>query len=71
MESRVWKLREVAQLFSVKEVTIRHWCNNEGLGSFRTIGGHRRFKSEHLEAFMVSKGFDEKNLDPKALRGEF
>jgi excisionase family DNA binding protein len=35
---------EIARLLNVSTKTVRRWATNEGLPSFRTIGGHRRYR---------------------------
>jgi excisionase family DNA binding protein len=35
---------DVARLLSVDPKTVSRWATNDGLRSFRTLGGHRRFR---------------------------
>lgn len=58
-----YTLKEVASLFMVSESSVRHWCNNDGLDCYRTVGGHRRFRSEQIRAYMESKGIKETDLN--------
>lgn len=41
---------QVAQVFSVNPKTVTRWAKSGKLTSFRTLGGHRRFKRAEVEA---------------------
>ena len=50
VKERLMLPREVAALFGVDRRTVARWANEGRLSSFRTIGGHRRYReSEVLE----------------------
>lgn len=44
--------REVAVMFRVDPKTVIRWANAGKLRSFRTAGGHRRFRAADVEEFM-------------------
>lgn len=41
---------EVAAMFRVDPKTVTRWANSGKLLSLRTLGGHRRFRREDVEA---------------------
>lgn len=41
---------EVAAMFRVDPKTVTRWANSGKLLSLRTLGGHRRFRREDIEA---------------------
>ena len=41
---------DVARIFGVTEATVRRWGDNGVLPSSRTLGGHRRFSRNAVEA---------------------
>jgi excisionase family DNA binding protein len=43
---------EVAALFRVDSRTVTRWAREGRLGSFKTIGGHRRFRRPEVMAFL-------------------
>ena len=43
---------EVASLFGVDSSTVIRWADEGKLSSFRTPGGHYRFRREDVEAFL-------------------
>lgn len=42
---------EVAELFRVDAKTVARWASRGLLPSFRTPGGHRRFRADDIRAF--------------------
>ena len=42
----------VAELFAVSPRTARRWANSGALPSFRTVGGHRRFRWAEVTAWL-------------------
>jgi excisionase family DNA binding protein len=42
---------EVAQLFRVDTKTVARWAKDGLIPSFKTPGGHRRFRTEDLSEF--------------------
>ena len=49
---------EVAYLFDVTTATVRRWAEAGSLTEARTIGGHRRFKREEVEALARANGIE-------------
>lgn len=47
---------EVAKRFKVDPKTVTRWAKAGKLSSFRTLGGHRRFKASEVEALINAKG---------------
>ena len=47
---------EVARRFKVDPKTVTRWAKAGKLSSFRTLGGHRRFKASEVEALINDKG---------------
>lgn len=47
---------EVAELFNVHPKTISRWAKDGRLASFRTLGGHRRFRVEDVAALLKKYG---------------
>lgn len=43
---------EVAALFRVDVKTVTRWAQTRKLPSFRTLGGHYRFREADVRAFM-------------------
>lgn len=43
---------EVATLFGVDAKTVTRWANTGKIPSFRTPGGHRRFRRAEVEALL-------------------
>ena len=44
----ILKRNEVASLFGVNPRTVTSWAKNGRLPSFRTLGGHRRFRGADI-----------------------
>ena len=44
---------EVARLFRVDPKTVSRWAANGLLPSIRTLGGHRRFRYEHVQDLLA------------------
>lgn len=49
---------EVARAFHVDPKTVSRWANKGWLASFRTPGGHRRFWSDDVAAFLETSRQD-------------
>lgn len=45
---------EVAERFAVNPKTVSRWATAGRLPSFRTLGGHRRFYEDEVEAAMAA-----------------
>jgi excisionase family DNA binding protein len=43
---------EVASLFRVDPKTVTRWAKQGRLGVVRTLGGHRRYRREEVEAVL-------------------
>lgn len=52
---------DIAKLFRVDPKTVTRWAKDGKLSSFRTVGGHRRFRKAEVEALL---GRDESPRDP-------
>ena len=46
---------EVAQLFRVDPKTVTRWARAGRLTCVRTLGGHRRFRADEVEAYLSRK----------------
>jgi excisionase family DNA binding protein len=47
---------EVGRLLGVHPKTVTRWATDDGLPSFRTIGGHRRFKWADVTGWLARPG---------------
>ena len=47
---------EVAVLFRVNPKTVTRWARAGKISAIRTLGGHRRFRREEIEAVLRSEG---------------
>ena len=45
---------EVAAMFSVDPKTVTRWANAGKLNAVRTLGGHRRYRSEEVHSLMAA-----------------
>lgn len=45
---------QVADIFGVTSVTVGEWAESGKLRSFKTPGGHRRFRRADVEEFLAS-----------------
>lgn len=53
---RIWlELNEAADYLGVHISTLRRWTDDSKLPCFRTPGGHRRFRTSDLDAFVASQ----------------
>lgn len=46
---------DVAKAFNVSPVTVINWADTGKLPSFRTPGGHRRFRQADIDAFIAEQ----------------
>ena len=53
-EGRWISLGAACRMLGVNETTLRHWADMGKLRTFRTIGGHRRFSRQDVQALMRS-----------------
>lgn len=44
---------EVGDLFNVDPKTVARWANAGKIGSFKTLGGHRRFEVDEVRRIMA------------------
>lgn len=49
---------EVAAMFRVDPKTVTRWAKAGKLNSVRTLGGHRRYKREEVEALLRENAHD-------------
>jgi excisionase family DNA binding protein len=54
--SRTLTASEAAALIGVSVATVRGWADHGVLPSHRTVGGHRRFESAELRAWLRARG---------------
>jgi excisionase family DNA binding protein len=47
---------EVARLFRVDPKTVTRWADAGRLNSYRTAGGHRRFRQSDIREFLHAGG---------------
>lgn len=47
---------EVASIFNVNPKTVTRWAQSNRITSFRTPGGHRRYRADDIRALAVSMG---------------
>ena len=50
---------EVARIFRVNPKTVTRWARSGKLPAIRTLGGHRRFRSADIQAFLDAGETDE------------
>jgi excisionase family DNA binding protein len=43
---------EVAELFRVSTKTLNRWARDGRIGSTRTLGGHRRYRTSEVRALL-------------------
>ena len=46
---------EVAELFRVNPKTVTRWARAGKISAIRTLGGHRRFRRDEIEAVLNSE----------------
>ena len=54
-DSQWLSLGPAAHLLGVSEVTLRHWADAGRVRSYRTVGSHRRFSREDLQALLKDR----------------
>lgn len=50
---------EVAARFRVDPKTVTRWANAGKLSSIRTLGGHRRYRRDEVDALLTEHGLHE------------
>jgi len=48
---KIYKITEASNYFGVSINTLKTLANNEKINSFKTSGGHRRFRQDDLDAY--------------------
>jgi excisionase family DNA binding protein len=48
--------REVGRLLGVSEATVKRWADDGVLSCFKTPGGHRKFRMDHVSEFRKTHG---------------
>ena len=51
---------EVAAMFRVDPKTVTRWAKAGKLSSIRTLGGHRRYRAEEIEALLTGSASDKR-----------
>ena len=46
---------QVAELFNVNPKTVTRWARAGKITAIRTLGGHRRFRAEEIQAFLTEQ----------------
>jgi excisionase family DNA binding protein len=52
-QQKLLGITQAAKILGVHPLTVRNWTDKGHLPYFRTPGGHRRFRQEDLEAFLI------------------
>ena len=60
MHERILSISEAAKYLGVFPLTLRNWEKKGLLRSFRTPGGHRRFKKSELDRIMGGESEEDK-----------
>lgn len=45
---------EVEKTYRISKTTLHRWVKNGNLTDYRTVGGHRRYDSEEIEALLFT-----------------
>lgn len=48
---------EVARLFGISAKTVTRWARSGQLPAVRTLGGHRRYRRDVVEAALAAGGY--------------
>lgn len=65
-DERLLTPREVAKIFGVRTTTIARWSCEGRIASFRTPGGHRRYRLSDVRALLKQNQQEETDLDRQA-----
>ena len=49
---KIYKITEASEYLGVSINTLKTLANNGKINSFKTAGGHRRFRQDDLDAYM-------------------
>ncbi len=52
-EKTLFSTADIARLLNVDASTVKRWADSGRLECFRTIGGHRRFSVQQIQAFVI------------------
>jgi len=63
MSEKIFHISEAAEYLGVFPLTLRNWEKKGLIRSFRTPGGHRRFKESELNRIIGSDGVEEELKD--------
>jgi len=56
MDENIFSIAEAAKYIGVSPLTLRNWENKRLIKSFRTPGGHRRFRKSELDRIIGING---------------
>lgn len=56
--------RDLSKLLDINVSTVKRWADSGLLPCFKTPGGHRRFRLEDIQGFLVERGVNPRTLDP-------
>ncbi len=54
-QKQIFSVSAAAKYLGVHRLSVRNWTKKGKLKSFRTPGGHRRFKKEELDKVMAGR----------------
>jgi excisionase family DNA binding protein len=49
---------DIARLMSIDVSTVKRWADSGKLQCYKTVGGHRRFRSDQVQALMGQTATD-------------
>ena len=52
---KIFKIAEASKYLGISINTLKNITNNNKINSFKTIGGHRRFRQDDLDDYMGIK----------------
>lgn len=50
---RLYSTAHIARLLSIDVSTVKRWADSGKLQCYRTVGGHRRFRLDQVQAFIA------------------
>ena len=53
MSDKIFSISEAAEYLGVFPLTLRNWEKKDKIKSFRTLGGHRRFRKSDLDVILA------------------
>ena len=63
MKDKIFSISEAAEYIGVFSLTLRNWDKKGLISSFRTPGGHRRFKESELNRIIGSAGEEDELME--------